>query len=254
MFPSIHLFGILTFSVQSLLQACGVLTALAVVERLALRQRLRPDHLWTAAVLLGISLFLGERLILLLRSWHDFLAHPLWMLGLLSVHDPRLFDAGVAIALAVGCLYLLARRIALSRAASVLTPAVLLLLAFVHAGYFAAGAQPGRITSHRWGLVSTNRFALAAYGTPLHVPLIPVAAWACLGYTLIALFAEALAARGRNAFAAPIFAAGLLTVLLGQLELHWTSQLLILGIFTWTQALAIAWTLLGAALLLRTSR
>jgi phosphatidylglycerol:prolipoprotein diacylglycerol transferase len=257
MFPSIHipllgLFGSVTLSVQSLLQALGVLAALTTVERLALRQRLRPDKLWTAAVLMAVTLFVGQRLVLFARGWRDFLAHPLWMMGLLRVRDPRSFVVGTALAVAIGTVYLLANRIALARAANALTAAVLLLLGFVHAGYFAAGAEPGRLTSHHWGLVCSNRYAAAAFGTPLHVPLIPVAAYACLGYALLAVAAAALAARGRDATAAPLVAAGLLTVLLGQFQLHWSGEPLVLGLFTWVQTLGITWTLAGAGLLLPT--
>lgn len=250
MFPSFRLPGHFSISLESLLLACGVLAALAAAERLASKLRLRPDHIWNAAALAGVSLVAGERFILFAQSWHDFLAHPRWMLSLLSIRDPRLSYAGAALALLASTSYLLYQRVPLLRAADATSPAVALLLAFVHAGYFAAGAEPGRLCSARWGLVSTNRIAYAIYGTPLHVPLIPVAAYLSLGYALIALTSAALAARGRAVAGAVLLGAGLLTVLLGQLALHWSGEPMVLGVFTWAQTAGVLSTLSGAMLLL----
>ena len=250
MFPTLPIFSFLSVSTQSLLLGCGVLSALGTAERLAVRLRLPADRIWTAALLAGASLFLGERLLLFVRGWRDFLAHPLWMLGLLSVRDTRLFYAGVTLALLVCAAYLLACRIALLRAADALLPATGLLLAFVQAGYFAAGAEPGRMTTARWGLVSTNRVARALYGTPLHVPLIPVAAYACVAYALVALVAAWQAARGRSCAGFLLLAAGLLTVLLGQLLLRWAGEPMIFGVFTWAQGAGVVSALAGAGLLL----
>lgn len=254
MLPSLPLFGHVTFSFSALLLACGVLAALATIERLAPRQRLRSDHLWTAAVLALISLFLGQRLVLFLRDWHSFLAHPLWMVGLVSIRDFRLFYAGAAIALVGTLAYLRLRRCRLLPAANVLLPGALLLLAFVHASYFAAGAEPGLRTSLRWGLVCTSRLAAQLYGTPLHIPLVPVALYASLGYALLALTATAAAARGRNGFPAHLLAAGLLTVVFGQLHMRWPGEPLLLGIFTRAQGAGIACCAVGAAFLLSRSR
>ncbi len=202
-------------------------------------------------MLAGVSLFIGERLPLLVRGWRDFLAHPMWMLGLLAVRDARFFYAGVALAMLVCAAYLLACRVPLLRAADALLPALGLLLAFTQAGYLAAGAEPGRVTAVRWGLISTNRIARALYGTPLHAPLIPVAAYACLLYSLIALVSVAGAARGRTVTGPFLLLAGLGAVLLGQLQMHWTGEPLVLGVFTWAQSAGILSAAAGSFLLLR---
>ncbi len=251
MFPSISLFGFVSLSTQSLLLALGVLAALATAERLAARLHLRADRVWNAAALGGVSLLLGERLLLVVRGWRDFLAHPMWMLGLLAVRDQRLFYAGAGFGILVCAAYLLASRVSPARAADALLPAAGLLLAFVQAGYLAAGAEPGRVTVARWGLVSTNRVAHALYGTPLHVPLVPVAAYGCVGYAVAALVATWQAARGRSSAGFFLLAAGLLTVLLGQMELRWAGEPLLLGVFTWMQGAGVVSTCVGAGLLLR---
>ena len=250
MFPSLHIFSF-SLSLQGLLLGCGVLAAFATAERLATRLRLPPDRIWTAALLAGVSLFVGERLLLFVQGWRDFLAHPLWMLGLLTVRDERFFYAGAVLAVLVCGAYLLAHRIPLRRAADCLLPALGLMLAFVHAGYFAAGAEPGRVTTAHWGVVSTNRVAHALYGTPLHVPLIPVAAWAAAGYALVTLAAVAAAVRGRSASGLFLLEAGLLTVLLGQFALHWAGEPMVFGVFTWAQSAGILSTVAGAGLLVK---
>ena len=230
----------------------GVLAALATAERLAIRQRLPEGRIWTAALLGLVSLFIGERLLLFARSWRDFLAHPLWMLGLLSVRDMRLFYAGAALGAAVCAGYLAAARIPLSRAASALLPAAGLLLAFVHAGYFAAGSHPGRMAMGWPGVVVTNRTAHALYGTPLGVRLIPVAAYAAVGYALISLLAVWIAIRERSNAGAFLLLSGVWAVLMGQMEMRWIGEPMLLGVFTWAQGAGVVSALVGSGLLLFT--
>ncbi len=240
---------------QSLLPALGVLAALAAAERLASRLRLQSDRIWTAAVLGGICVFAGERLLLIFGNWRAYLAHPFWMLGLRSVRDERLFYAGILFASLVCVLYLLSRRIPLLRAAEALLPAGSLLLAFVHAGYLLAGAEPGKtITAHwaaRWSITYGDRTAHALYGTPLHVPLNAVAAYAAVGYALLALAGAALAARGRSSAGLTLLGDGLLAVLLGQLQLRLPGAPMILNTYSWAQAAGVLSALGGAGLLLR---
>ncbi len=240
---------------QGLLPALGVLAALAAAEKLASKLRLQPDRIWTAAVLSGTCVFIAERLLLIFGNWRAYLAHPFWMLGLRSVRDERLFYAGVLFAGLICILYLFGRRIPLLRAAEALLPAGSLLLAFVHAGYLLAGAEPGKtITAHwaaRWSIMYRDCTAHALYGTPLHVPLIPVAAYAAVGYALLALAGAALAARGRSSAGFTLLGGGLLAVLLGQLQLQLPGAPMILHTYSWAQAAGVLSALGGAALLLR---
>lgn len=247
MFPVLSIFGV---SLQPLLLACGVLAAIATAERLAVNIRVAPQRIATAAILGLLSIFLGERLILFARNWRELVAHPLWMVGLISVRDPRLFYAGAAIALLVCAVYLLATRIALRRAAGALVPAALLLLAFVHAGYFAAGAEPGRVTSAHWGVVYTSWVAHALYGTPLYTRLFPVAPILAVGYALLALAGAIAAIRRRESTGFLLLGAGLLTVLVPQFALRWTGEPMLLGVFTWVQAAGVLTTVAGSLLLL----
>ncbi len=256
MFPSLPIFSRFSLSFEHLLLACGVLAALATVERLAPKLRLRSDRLWNAAVLAGVTVFAGERLLLLIHGWRDFAAHPfaqlfasaLQILRPIVSPEPALFYAGAALALLCCTLYLVRHRVPLLRAADALLPGLGVLLAFQQASYFAAGAEPGRITSPRWGIVSTDPAALALYGTPLHVPLLPVAAWASLCYAAIALIAVGMAARGRSTSGFFLLMAGLVAVLLGQL--HRPGEPMLLGIFTWAQTTGVLSTFAGACLLL----
>ena len=235
--------------VPGVLLGCGLLAALATAERLAARLRLPPDRVWTAAVLGAVSLPVGERLALFARGWRDFLAHPLWMLGLLSVRDSRLFYAGILLALLLMGGYLLACRIPLGQAAEALAPAAMLLLAFAQASYFAEGAEPGRMCAVRWGVVYGSRAAHALYGTPLGVPLVPVAAYASLGYAAAALIGAWRV--GRYGAGTVLLMGGLVAVLAGQGAMQWTGEPMVLGVFTWAQAAGVVSAAAGAGMLLR---
>ena len=251
MFPVLRVFGVASLPLQPILLACGVLAALAVAERLAARLGLQPERISTAAILGLCSIFFGERLILFAGNWRELIAHPLWMIGLVSVRDPRLFYAGAAMALAVCWLYLRRRRVSLRRAAAALLPASLLLLAFVHAGRFAVGAEPGRIAPPTWGIITTNRTAHVLYGAPLGTPIFPVAAWLSMAYGLLALAGAWAATRGRQSLGPVLLVAGLITVLAGQLTLRWPGQPMVLNVFTWPQTGGVLTTIVGALLLLR---
>ena len=248
MFPYLLIFG---FAVPTpgLLLGCGLLAALATAERLAAKLRLPPNRVWTAAVLGTVSLPLGERLVLFAASWQDFVAHPTWMLGLLAIRDSRLFYAGVCLALVVVSGYLRACHVPLGRATEALAPAATSMLAFAHASYFAEGAEPGRVCAPRWGVVCGNHMAQALYGTPLGVPLIPVAAYACAGYAVAALAGAWTA--GRSGTGVVLLLGGLVAVLAGQGAIAWAGEPLVLGVFTWAQAAGAVSTMLGAGVLLR---
>ncbi len=236
---------------QGVLFACGLLAAFATAERLAAKQRVRPDRIATAALVGTVAMVVGERLLLLVHGWRDFLAHPLWMLGLLSVRDARMFYAGAALAI-LACLgYLLLTRTSILRALNALLPGIGLLLAFVHAGYWAVGAEPGRVTGARWGVVSMSRTARALYGTPLHLPLWPVAAWASVVYALLSLGVAVAATRGRSVAGAFLVVAGVTNVLLGQLQMQWSGEPLVLGVFSYPQTAGAMSAAAGALLLLR---
>ncbi|WP_158615399.1 prolipoprotein diacylglyceryl transferase family protein [Acidipila sp. EB88] len=194
MFPFLP-FPFFSISIQSLLIGLGVLAALRTAERLAWRLGLAAHPVSTAALLAGAGLILGPRLILLIAGWRDFVAHPSWMLSLFHVEDPRLLYAGAVIGLIVATGSLMRARVNVLLAANALLPCVTLLLAFVHAGYFAEGAEPGRIVAARWGVICTRHLARTLYGTPLDVPLVPVAAYGSAGFALLALGTVWMAAR-----------------------------------------------------------
>ena len=238
-----------TSALQPVLVACGALVAIATAERLAACQRIaQPQRIGTAATLGLTGVFFGERFLLFARAWRTFIAHPLWMLGLITVRDPRFFYGGAALALAIVTLYLLSARLPLRRAANAMLPAALLLLAFVHAGAPFAGAEPGWATAAQWGA------AHALYGMPLFSRFVPIAAMRSAGYAALALAGTIAVRQGREAVGLLLLLSGILTVLAGQLALQRPGQLMVLGVFTWQQAAGVCCAVAGAALLTRNMR
>ncbi len=236
--------SLLGLPLAPVLLLCGVLAAIAMAERLARQTQIPPRPIGNALLLGLATIFFGERLLLFLAAWRDFLAHPLWMAGLITVRDARLFFMAAAFALAACAAYITRMQIPLARAAAALLPSTLLLLAFAHAANFVAGSEPGRVTTSGWGIVSTDRMAHALYGTPLLVPSFPVAAWLSCGFALLALLGiwattrpagTSFLKRG-EATGCLLLGAGLLTLMGGQLLLHVPGSPLLLDIVTWPQA------------------
>jgi phosphatidylglycerol:prolipoprotein diacylglycerol transferase len=255
--PILFHLGHVAVSTQGVLVAFGLLAALQLACLLAPRRDLDPGRLWNLCLAALLTLFLGERMLVIACNLRDFIAHPFWMLGLAVVRDERYFYAGVLLALGAGCAYVAAWRLPWRATLDCLAPAAGLALACLSFGSLAAGADFGRPTTPAWGLVYTSRLAARASNTPLGIPLIPVALYAGLLHLCLAACALWLVWRCPQPASQPgppaalwLFAAGLSTVLLEQLRYRLPGELLVANAFTPAQTLGVLAVLSSAAMLL----
>ncbi len=254
MHPILFHLGRLAIPTDGVLVAFGLLAGLQLASLVAPRCGLVPDRVWNLGLISLLALFLGQRMLVILFNLRDFLDHPIWMLGLTEVRDERYFYGGALLALGAGAGYITAWRLRWLAVLDSLAPGAGLALACLSFGSLAAGADFGRATTAHWGIVYTSRVAARTAGTPLGIPLIPVALYAGLLYLVAASVAAWLVLRASFPGAGSgfwLFTAGLGTVLLEQLRYPQPGEPLVLGCLTPVQALGAAAVILACVLWLR---
>jgi phosphatidylglycerol:prolipoprotein diacylglycerol transferase len=244
--PTLFHLGHLAVPTEGVLVAFGLLAGLQLACLLAPRRGLDPDRLWNLGLAALLTLFLGERMLVIAFNLRDFIEHPFWMLGLAVVRDERYFYGGVLLAICAGAGYILAWRLPWRSVLDTLAPGAGLALACLSFGALAAGTDLGRPTTAAWGLTYTSRIA--------SMPLIPTALYAGLLHLVLAACAVWLCRRERQAGTAAtfwLFTAGLGTVLIEQLRYPTPAETLVTGAFTPSQSLGVLAILCAATIWLR---
>ncbi len=164
----------------------GVFTAIAILAALytsritARRLGLNPEKLWDLGIVGVLSALVVPRILLILLNWNDFRAHPLWMLGLLSVRSQRALFGGLAVAIGICAAYARLIRLPFRRTLDAIAPAFALGLSIASIGDFVAGSHFGTPTNLPWAVTNTSRLASLWNHTPLGTPLHPVQIYAAL--------------------------------------------------------------------------
>jgi phosphatidylglycerol---prolipoprotein diacylglyceryl transferase len=166
--------------------AAAVFTAIAIVAALftarvtARRLGLDPEKIWDLGIVGVLTALFAPRLIVIFANWKDFLAHPLWMIGIASVRSEAALFGGLAIAIAVMCAFAFFTRLPFRRTLDALAPSLALGSVIVNLGAFAGGLDFGTPTTLPWAVTYTRRLASLWYGTPLGAPLHPVQIYAAM--------------------------------------------------------------------------
>ena len=186
MHPVLFHLGALLIPSYGALAAAGVLLGLLLAQHTARVSGVAPAHVWNVCVISLFAALVGSRLLLMVFNWRELLRHPLWMVGLATIHSPLLAGAGAFLGAITGLLYM--RRLHLPWVATLdaLAAPLVLGLAFEQFGALLAGAGFGTDTSVRWAVVYTHPLAHHWSGTPLGVPLHPVQAYAAIAYLALA--------------------------------------------------------------------
>ncbi len=174
MYPRLFQFGHIAIPTYGVFAAIALIAALAVAMQTARRLALDPNKIWNLSLIGIFTALLGSRLLLILFHLPDFLAHPFWMLGLVSVRGYGSFYGGVLLAICACIGYIFAVHLPLRRTLDCLAPAVALGIGIGSMGSFAAGSDYGTPTSKPWGVVYRHGLATLWSGTPLGVRLHPV--------------------------------------------------------------------------------
>ena len=188
MHPVLFNIGALYIPSYGALAAVGVLLALVLAQRDARAVGISPQQVWNLCVLGLFGALVGSRLLLVIMNWHDLLQHPLWLLGLATIHHPLLAAAGALIGAIVAGLYARWQRMALATTADALAAPIALGLACEQFGALLAGSGFGKgATGLPWAVTYTNPLAFRWSGAPLGIPLHPVQAYAALAFLTLAI-------------------------------------------------------------------
>ena len=188
MHPVLIKFGAVLIPSYGAMAAVGVLAALFLAQRTTRTAGLSPAEVWNVCAIALFSALFGSRLLLVILNWRELLAHPLWMLGLATIHNPWIAAAGVLIgALAALALIRWQRMRAMSTLDALAAP-LTLGLACEQLGALLAGAGYGTEASVPWAITYTHPLAQRWSGTPLGIALHPVQAYAALAYAASTAF------------------------------------------------------------------
>lgn len=161
------------------LPSYGVLVALGIVltlfcsVRVARHIGINSDQVWNLGIIALMCSLVGSRLLLITANFGDFLAHPLWMIGLAAVRNDGFLAGGVLLGGATAVIYARAVQLPLLSTMDAIAPALALGHAIGRVGCFAAGCCYGRETSLPWAVIFTSPLAARWNNTPLDVPLHP---------------------------------------------------------------------------------
>jgi phosphatidylglycerol:prolipoprotein diacylglycerol transferase len=157
---------------------------------IAHRRSLDSEKVWDTGIAGVLAALIAPRLVLIFTHWPDFRAHPVWMLGLVSVRSPTAIAAGLALALALAATFLYFAHLPLRKTLDAFAPGVTLGYAIYWIGAYLAGSHFGTPTSLPWAVTYTSRLASIWSHTPLGTPLHPVQLYFAL--IALALFALSL--------------------------------------------------------------
>lgn len=252
MYPRLFQLGHIAIPTYGIFAAIALIAALTLAMQAARRLSLDANKIWNLSLIGILTALLGSRLLLILFHLSDFLAHPFWMLGLVSVRRSGAFYGGVLLAICACLGYITATRLLLRRTLDCLAPAIALGLVINCLGAFAAGSDYGSPTSKPWGVIYKHGFATLWSGTPLGVRLHPVQLYeALIMLVLLAvlLFQLPRCTHDGDTAGTFLFVYG---ISLYFLDFYRGSRSFVLHeAITTTQILAIGLTLAGAALWIR---
>ena len=187
MHPVLFHIGAIVIPSYGALAALGVLLALVLAQRTARTAGLIPNEVWNLCVVALFAGLAGSRILLVAVNWRDLMSHPMWMLGLATIHHPLLAGAGVLMGALAAMMYARWRRMPLWATADTLAAPLALGLACEQIGALLAGSGYGTDATVRWAVVYSSDLAARWSGTPLGIPLHPVQAYAALAYLTLSI-------------------------------------------------------------------
>ncbi len=179
----------------------GAITAIAIVTSLftaritAQHLELNPEKVWDLSIVGVLTALFGPRLILIFTNWKDFLAHPLWLIGVAHVRSEAAILGGIVVAIVAMGAFALFTRMPFRRTLDTLAPPLALGFAIASLGAFAGGSDFGTPTNFPWAVTYTSRLASLWNGAPLGTPLHPVQIYMaiaelCIFALLLAMIAK----------------------------------------------------------------
>jgi len=193
--PRLFQFGSIAIPTSAVFLAMAIIAALFTARVTASRLDLNPEKIWDLGILGVLTALFVPRLILIFTNWRDFLAHPLWMIGILRVRSEVATIGGIAAAIIVMSAFVFFTRMPFRGTLDALAPSLALGFAIASLGAFAGGSNFGTPTSLPWAVTYTSRLASLWNGAPLGTPLHPVQIYSalaelCIFALLLAMIAK----------------------------------------------------------------
>ncbi|MGA9716871.1 MAG: prolipoprotein diacylglyceryl transferase family protein [Acidobacteriaceae bacterium] len=254
MYPRFLQFGAFVISTYGVLAVVAAFSGIALWTSLARRTGLDTAKIQNAGLLAVVCVVVGARLAVVLANWRGFLEAPLLILAAGTLASSSAAMYGVLLAVIVTCIYLLRARVPLLRAIDAAAPAVVLALAILDIGNFAAGSHYGAPAAVPWAVTYTSRFAARITGVPLGIALHPVQLYAAIGHFVLAavlifmlrlLTQYRAAARAGGVLGTALFAGGFLQFALAPFSADYADAPALLHIATPAQAIAMLMVALG---------
>lgn len=187
MHPVLFKLGALLIPSYGALAAAGVLVALMLAQRTARTAGASPAQVWNVCVIALFTALVGSRILLVAVNWRELKRHPMWMLGLATIHSPWLAGAGILIGALAAYAYMRWQHVPVLATLDALAAPLAGGLALEQVGALLAGAGYGTEASVPWAVVYGHPLAQRWSGTPLGIPLHPVQAYAALAYATLAV-------------------------------------------------------------------
>jgi phosphatidylglycerol---prolipoprotein diacylglyceryl transferase len=186
--PVLIQFGNLVIPSYGALTAVGVLGWLFLAHRTTRMAGLSWAEVWNVCGAALISGLVGSRLLLAALNWRELLVHPLWILGLATIHNPWIAGASVLIGGLTGLAMMRWQQMPAMATLDALAAPLTICLTCEQVGTLLAGGGYGTETSVPWAVTYTHPLAQRWSGTPLGVALHPVQAYAALAYAGLTVF------------------------------------------------------------------
>jgi phosphatidylglycerol:prolipoprotein diacylglycerol transferase len=256
-FPRLIDFGNYGLPTYGVMAAAGLLIGLWMIARLAQREGLDPDRIWNLGILAILSGVIGAKLLLVINEWQYYSANPKALFSAYMLQAGGVFFGGLLGALAVSIWYVRRHQMPVLKCCDVFAPGIALGHAIGRLGCFAAGCCYGKATDSFLGVTFTSRLAHEYTGVPLGIPIHP---------TQLYEFAVEMANFGilmwlfkRKSFDGQVmgtylFLYGIARYFLEYLRDDGERGLILGGIMTTTQSIAIALVVAGGVLWLRRSQ
>ena len=148
MYPTLFHFGHLTLPTFGVLAATGLMTALALSERVARLAGVDSTKLWDAGIFAVIAAFVLSRALLVVFFWKNFRAFPVLLLTV-----PSLTALGLLLTVIATAGWLWFRKIPILGALNAWAPGAAIVWACLALGHFAEGSDPGMPSKLPWAMV-----------------------------------------------------------------------------------------------------
>ena len=153
--PGFIRIGSLRLTVSGIFAAAGLIAALWLSQRTALRAGLPANKLWDAGVIAVIAAFVASRALLIAFDVRAFLKYPLLVLAL-----PSLTYGGMILTALLVWLWLRYKHLSVRDVLDAWSPCAALLATVLAVAHFVEGTDAGVPTRSPWGVITPGDTAL----------------------------------------------------------------------------------------------